>query len=144
MNYPIEIEESAGIFIAKCRDVPETTITAERKDEIKPILLASLRQASVYYMSQRISFPLPSEPKPGEMILHVPAHHALKLMLYNEAIANGMTKAEMARRLDVHQKQIDRLWSLYHSTSLDTIEAAFAIFGKRLQPIITDAGDEAN
>ncbi|RZL05611.1 MAG: type II toxin-antitoxin system HicB family antitoxin, partial [Pedobacter sp.] len=53
--------------------------------------------------------------------------------LYNEMMAQGITKAELARRLNWHQPQADRLWSLKHSTKLESIEDAFEAIGKHLE-----------
>lgn len=43
-----------------------------------------------------------------------------------------MGKAELAKRMNWCQKQVDRLWDLGHSTRLDSIEQAFLVLGKRL------------
>jgi antitoxin HicB len=38
----------------------------------------------------------------------------------------------MARRLNCHLPQIDRLLDLNHASRLDQVEAAFRVLGKRL------------
>ncbi len=41
-------------------------------------------------------------------------------------------KAELARRLNCHLPQVDRLLDLMHSSRLDQLEAAFHALGKQL------------
>jgi antitoxin HicB len=48
-------------------------------------------------------------------------------------------KAELARRLNCHLPQIDRLLDLGHASRLDQIEQAFLALGKRLTLSLEDA-----
>lgn len=43
-----------------------------------------------------------------------------------------MRKSDLARMLDVHMPQIDRLLDLNHAARLDQIEAALRALGKQL------------
>jgi antitoxin HicB len=56
-----------------------------------------------------------------------------KILLSNEMVRQGVRKAELARRLDVHMPQVDRLLNLSHSSRLDQIEAALEKLGKHLE-----------
>jgi toxin-antitoxin system, antitoxin component, hicB family len=47
-------------------------------------------------------------------------------------ISQGVRKAEMARRLDVHMPQIDHLLDLRHNTRIDFLEKAASKLGKSL------------
>ena len=51
----------------------------------------------------------------------------------------GVGKAELARRLDVHLPQVDRMLDLCHASKLEQIEAALNALGKRLVVDIADA-----
>jgi antitoxin HicB len=53
--------------------------------------------------------------------------------------SQGVGKAELARRLNCHLPQIDRLLDLRHASRLDQIEAAFAALKKRLSIEVRDA-----
>ncbi|WP_200826446.1 hypothetical protein [Caballeronia cordobensis] len=52
--------------------------------------------------------------------------------LQNEMIRQGVRKSELARRLNVHMPQVDRLLDPRHSSKIEAIEAAFRSLGKRL------------
>ncbi|MNW20292.1 Antitoxin HicB [compost metagenome] len=47
-------------------------------------------------------------------------------------IQQGIRKTELARRLGVHNPQVDRLLDLTHSSKLEAVEAAFRELGRRL------------
>jgi antitoxin HicB len=53
--------------------------------------------------------------------------------------ANRVGKAELARRLNCHLPQVDRLLDLLHASRLDQLEAAFRVLGKRLAVEIQEA-----
>jgi antitoxin HicB len=55
---------------------------------------------------------------------------AAKVALYNEMRAAGMKKAELARRLGWQKSQVDRLLDLMHTSRLDQLERALALFDK--------------
>ena len=62
----------------------------------------------------------------------LPALETAKVLLLNEMVSQGVRKAEMARRLDVHMPQIDRLLDLRHNTRIDFLEKAASKLGKSL------------
>jgi antitoxin HicB len=69
----------------------------------------------------------------------LPALTEAKIELYTLMREQGIGKAELARRLQCHLPQIDRLLDLEHASRLDQLEQAFAAVGKRLKVAIVDA-----
>ena len=63
----------------------------------------------------------------------------MKVRLYEALQENGMKKAELARMLNLHRQEIDRLLDFKQSTSIGKIEAAFAALGKQLKIEVADA-----
>jgi antitoxin HicB len=61
------------------------------------------------------------------------------LALYTAMLAAKVGKAEMARRLNCHLPQIDRLLDLRHASRLDQLEAAFRALGKQISVEIREA-----
>jgi hypothetical protein len=49
------------------------------------------------------------------------------------------SQPELARRLNWHLRQVDRLLDLLHASQLDQLEAAFRALGKRLAVEIREA-----
>jgi antitoxin HicB len=62
-----------------------------------------------------------------------------KIRLYREMRESGIRKADLARRIGCHMRQVDRLLDLRHGSHLDQIEAAFAALSKRIVIQIEDA-----
>lgn len=67
-----------------------------------------------------------------------PVLTSLKLALRSEMLAQVVRKAEMARRLNWHPPQVDRLLDLSHASQMDQMESAFRVLGKRVIFILDD------
>lgn len=133
MNYALRLEPEDGGYVITSRDFPELTSEADSFEEALSEGLDALETCFMMYMDCRRPIPAPTPAQDGEEVIFVPTKVATKVALYNEMLAQGVTKAEMARRLDGFQASIDRILSLRHSTKLETLEAAFAALGKRLE-----------
>lgn len=62
----------------------------------------------------------------------LPALAALRVALYSAMRAQRVNVAEMARRLNCHKPEVDRLLDLCHSSRRDQLESAFRVLGKRV------------
>ncbi|WP_151980758.1 type II toxin-antitoxin system HicB family antitoxin [Acinetobacter guerrae] len=137
MEYPVKIVPEGDAFIVTCRDLPEVNSVGYSKEEAMTEALDGIETAlMIYYMDGKKKIPLPSEPEFEEYKVHLPAQVAVKAALYNEMIKQKVTRAELGRRLNWKQAQVNRLWSLDHSTKLESIEAAFNAIGKDLEFVV--------
>jgi len=64
------------------------------------------------------------------------ALESVKLGLYAEMLKQGVRKSELARRLNCHLPQVNRLLDLTHASRLEQLEAAINALGKRLDVMI--------
>lgn len=119
-----------GTFLLTFPDIPEAAAVAEDMESAPIEALDGLLCALDGYFSDRRTVPLPSEGSGDSVTL--PALETAKVLLLNEMVAQGVKKAEMARRLDVHMPQVDRLFDLRHNTKIDFLEKAAGKLGKRL------------
>ena len=69
----------------------------------------------------------------------LPALTEAKLGLYSAMRAGKISKAELARRLNCHLPQVDRLLDLAHASRLDQLEGALRAVGKQLVVETRDA-----
>lgn len=132
MYYPATFTDDDGTLLVRFRDIPEAITCGDDIDDAMAQAVDCLESAFVFYMDKRLPIPVPSELQDGEHAIYLPVAVQTKLALYHEMLAQGITKAELARRLSVNQKQIDRLWDLSHSSKLEFLEKAFGVLGKRL------------
>jgi antitoxin HicB len=55
-----------------------------------------------------------------------------KVALYQAMREGGIRKSDLARKMNLHMPQSDRLLDLGHASKLDQIEAALRVLGKEL------------
>jgi antitoxin HicB len=70
-------------------------------------------------------------------IVSLPTLSALKVLLYKSLRSEGVTRAELARRLGWHREQVDRLFRLDHASRLDQLEAAYRAVNQNIEISIT-------
>lgn len=133
LRYPVEIiEDTNGSFLVTCPDIPEMASVGE---DIESALLEAqegLVTALEFYFDDKRAIPFPSPPASGQHTIALSLLHSLKVLLLNEMLNQGVRKAEMARRLDVHMPQVDRLLDFRHQSKINFIEKAFFKLGKEI------------
>lgn len=133
LSYRYELTpDDNGTFLVTFPDIPEAVAVGEDKESAAIEALDGLLCALDGYFEDRRAIPLPSAEEQGSDTVTLPALETAKVLLLNEMIAQGVKKAEMARRLDVHMPQIDRLLDLRHNTKIDFLEKAAEKLGKHL------------
>lgn len=137
MYYPATLTpDTNGTLLVTFRDIPEAVGVGETLEIAHQSALDGLETAFSIYMDERRPIPAASPLQDGEHAIYLPVSVQAKLALYHEMLSQGITKAELARRLNVNQKQVDRLWDLTHSSKLEALEQAFNTLGKRLQLVV--------
>lgn len=118
-------------------DVPEAAAVAESRTNAAEQAAEGLEAALQMYVDARRPLPAPSYTDGPAVILSASA--TAKLLVANEMAHQGIRKADLARSMGVHPPQIDRLLNLGHSTRIETLEAAFAALGRRLDVSVAEA-----
>lgn len=111
-------------------DLPEAAAVGEDADSAKANAVEGLEAALQMYLDARRPVPLPAAI--GASAVTLPAVQTAKVLLSNEMVMQGIRKAELARRLNLHMPQVDRMLDLSHASKIEAIESAFAVLGKRL------------
>ncbi|WP_199699003.1 hypothetical protein [Oleomonas cavernae] len=72
-------------------------------------------------------------------MVKLPTQTSIKVALWSALRVAGMTRAGLARQLNWHREQVDRLFRLDHATQLDQFDAAFDALGKALvvSPVVS-------
>jgi antitoxin HicB len=93
----------------------------------------AIEEAMAARISEGLAFAFPAKETSGRGVwVEVPLLTLLKAALHNVCLEQGTTRAELARRLDWHREQVDRLFRLDHKSRLDQLEAAFKAIGAPL------------
>ena len=132
MDYPVILERDDNqTILVSFPDFPEAhTFGTDEAEALRraPDALATVIDA---YIKDRRNIPLPSAIVTSKRVA-LPALVELKVSLYETMRKEKVGKSELARRLDWHLPQVDRLLEMTHASRLEQIEAAFHALGKRL------------
>jgi antitoxin HicB len=133
LQYPVILERDTNdTILVSVPDVPEAHTFGDDEDEALARAVDALESAIAMYIEDRQDVPSPSKAKRGGKYVTLPALTEAKIELYRAMRAEQIGKAELARRLNCHMPQVDRLLDLDHASRLDQIEAAFRAIGRRL------------
>lgn len=133
LRFPANIVPDGNGFVVSFPDIPEALTSGDTIKQAREMAADALATAMEFYFEDGRPVPLPSKAKRGQHLVELPASVSAKVLLLNEMIAQGVTQAELARRLHTRKQEVQRIVNLDHATKIDTIEAAFRALGKRLE-----------
>jgi len=125
-------DRKSGGFVVTFRDIPEAITQGE--DVADAVLEGAdcLEEAMAGRIRQEQSIPEPSRLRKGEHAIPIPALMAAKAALYLAMKEAGITKMQLARRLECDEKEIRRLLDPRHKSKISRIETALEAMGKQL------------
>jgi len=138
VRYPVKLAVEDGQVVVTFPDIPWAQTFGEDKEEALARAVDALETALIAIISDRDPIPAPTLSKRGPFVV-LPALSEAKVSLYRTMRDQKVGKAELARRLNWHLPQVDRLLDLRHASRLDQIEAAFRALNKRLGIEVMDA-----
>ena len=136
LSYPIKLSpDDNGTVMATSPDFPELATFGRDTDDALGHAVDALEEAIAARIGAREGVP---EPSRGRRRIALPTQTALKVLLYQAMCRKRIRKAELARRLNWHAPQVDRLLDLRHASRLDQIDAAAAALDLDLQIRVTE------
>jgi antitoxin HicB len=133
IKYPVTLKrDTNGTLLVSFPDVPEAHTFGDDAAEALLRAADALETALSIYVDARRPIPPASPLKRGQKFVILPALTEAKVALYGAMRVAGIGKAELARRLNWHLPQVDRLLDLMHASRLDQIEDGFRALGLRL------------
>lgn len=140
LAYPITLEEDEGAVLATSPDFPELTTFGYDREEAVTRAIHALEEVIAARINDRRDIPPPSR---GAAYAILPTLTSVKVMLYQGMKNQGITKAELARRLGWHLPQVDRVLDVQHRSWLDQIDAALGAIGQQLHVSAAASPDSA-
>ena len=132
-RYPINLtQDPEGGLIAQAVDIPEAITFGSDEAEALTEAADALLVALIGYIETRRDIPSPSLPQKGQPVVILPPLVSAKLALYQAMREQGLTKVELARRLQVTEAVVRRLLDLDHASKIEKIDEALSLLGKRL------------
>jgi antitoxin HicB len=139
LRYRVKLsKDTNGTILVEVPDVPGALTFGEDREEAILRAADAIETVLIGYMADRRDVPMPRAGAKGPFAT-LPALTEAKLGLYTAMLAAKVGKAALARRLNCHLPQIDRLLDLRHASRLDQLETAFRALGKRLSVEIQEA-----
>jgi antitoxin HicB len=139
MRYPATITHDTDGWSVTFPDIPEAITCGSTLEEARTNAADALESALDFYFDDRRAVPLPSKAKRNQHLIELPASVAAKVLLLNELVAQGIRPADLARRLSLPKSEMTRILDPRHATKIDTIAAAMAALGKRLELSVATA-----
>jgi antitoxin HicB len=126
------LPEDGGRFTVRFIDLPEAITSGEDRQDALLQAVDCLEEAIAGRIDDGLEITKPSKLKPGCVPITLSGSMAAKASLYLAMRDAGTTKAQLARRLGIDEKEIRRMLNPRHPTKLPRIERALAALGKRL------------
>lgn len=121
-----------GGFVVTCRDLPEVITQGEDIHDALEQASDAMAEAFAMRIDEELGFPVPSAPKRGEYKVSPPAEMVAKAALYVAMQEARISKMQLARKLDVNEKEVRRMLDPHHHTRLPSLDKAIRALGKKL------------
>lgn len=132
--YPVAINRKNDTnYQAALPDFPEATVLSASLEEALSKAATALIDAVSTRIKNNLPVPQPSAPRGKNAYWAVlPAQLSAKTALYLAMRESGISKVDLAKRLNHDEKEIRRMLDPMHPSKLPRIEAALATLGMRL------------
>ena len=139
LRYPVKLSKDTNdTILVDVLDIPEAHTFGQDREEALLRAPDAIESALMCYIDLHREIPVP-RPTNKRRFVTLPALTEAKLALYTAMRTAKISKAELARRLNCHLPQVDRLLDLRHASRLDQLEAAFRALGKQLSFQVSEA-----
>ena len=129
--YPVNLhKDTNGSYLVEVPDLPEANSVGDDVEQALLNAADAIATALEIYFDERRAVPIPSPVRKGQLTVALSALEEAKVLIWNEMQHQNVRKAELARRLNVHMPQVDRLFDLKHSSKFEFVEQAARALGK--------------
>lgn len=134
LSYPVTFtEDSNGSLLVGFPDLPNANTVGSNREEALANAADALETALEICVDERRAIPMPSPVHQGQPSVTLPALSTVKVLLWNEMLAQQIRKGELARRLGLQLPQVDRLFDLAQPSGIDLLERAAHALGRRIE-----------
>ncbi len=137
--YPVTLtpDEVDGGFTVIFRDVPEAITQGDTLEECLTEAADCLEEALAGRIRRDDELPAPSKREKGEKLVPVPMQTAMKAALYQAMKEEGISRSELARKMNTHENVVRRILDPHHGTKFPTMERALFALGKHAELHVT-------
>lgn len=138
-GYAVTLEPHGDVLLVSCPDIPEVHAVVHARQQAQAEALDAIETALYGYMQDRRPVPAARASARRRLMVHLPTLTKAKLALYAAVLDQDVSKAELARRLDLPRPSVDRLLDVRHGSRMEQLDAALALLGRRLEVQVREA-----
>jgi antitoxin HicB len=128
-----QVNQDSG-FTVTFLDLPGVITQGDNEPHARAMALDALILLLKHQIATGAPIPRPRKHRGAALrSIPLPALAAAKLELYWAWKASGLSKSDLARRINSPKTNIDRLFNFSHHSRWDIMESAFAALGRRLE-----------
>ena len=133
LAYAVRLEPAKeGGYVVTCRDLPEVVTQGDDLEDALAQASDAMDEAFAARIDDGEYFPGASTPRKGEYVVAPSSDLSAKAALYLAMKEAAISKAGLARTLQVDEKEVRRLLDPHHPSKLPRMEEALRALGKRL------------
>lgn len=133
LAYAVRLDPAKeGGYVVTCRDLPEVVTQGDDLEEALAQASDAMDEAFAARIDDGEEFPEASASRKGEYVVVPSSDLSAKAALYLAMKEAAISKAELARTLQVDEKEVRRLLDPHHPSKLPRMEEALRALGKRL------------
>lgn len=132
LAYNVVLTPDEDTLLVTCPDLPEVTTFGQGAADALLHAADAIEEAIAARIADGEDVPAPSLRRRKHQSVALPTQATLKLSLYWVMREDGITRAELTRRLGWKRESVERLFRLDHATRLEQYDAAFRALGRNL------------
>ena len=132
-SFPVTLttDEVDGGFTVTFRDLPEAITQGENIEDALNEAADCLEEAVANRVIRRLPIPTPSETNENEYLITTPLQTSFKASIWLAMQEKNINQTQLAKTLNVDEKEVRRILDPSHNTKLETLERSLLALGKR-------------
>lgn len=141
LAYPAHFARRDGEFVVTFRDIDRAVTSGKDKTDALVEAQDCLAEAIAGLLAEGEAIPRPSAARRGERMVPLDPVVAAKAMLSDVMRASQVTQMELARRLGIDTRAVQRLLDPHHSSRMENLMHALVQVGVVAAMTVVDAGE---
>ena len=123
-SFPVTLttDEVDGGFTVTVRDLPEAITQGENIEDALNEAADCLEEAIANRVIRRLPIPTPSEANENEYLITTPLQTSFKASIWLAMQEKDINQTQLAKNLNVDEKEVRRILNPSHNTKLETLE----------------------
>ena len=118
-------------YVVTFRDLPEAITQGDSIELALQEAADCIEEAIATRISDRLTIPEPSNLLDGEYLVTVPMQTAIKAAIAIAMSESKINQVQLAKALNVDEKEVRRILDPHHGTKLATLERTLNVLGKK-------------